>query len=173
MNKGFTLIEMLIYIVTLVLIVGTVTTILLWMVRASNQVHVRNEVVENVERGLGLITNEIREAQSMYTPTMTSPSQLSLETLKNPPAGETSTYVDFFLCGTPLPRRLCVKREGQAPQAITSEKIEIQSLEFTQVQTGTASSIHIAVEASYINPGGRFDFGATQKVQATVSLRAY
>ena len=161
MNKGFTLVEMLIYIVTLVLVVGTITTILLWMVRANNQVHVRSEVVENVERALGLITNEIREAQSLYTPTMTTPSQLSLQTLKNPPAGETSTYVDFFLCGT----RLCVKRESKAPQAITSEKITIESLKFTQVKTGSIPSIQMLVEASYLT--------ASATVQAAASLRAY
>lgn len=160
-SNGFTLVEMLIYIVTLVIVIGTVTTILLWMVRASNQVHAKNEVVANVERALAQMTNEIREAQGMYTPTSATPSQLSLETRKNPPAGETSTYVDFFLCGA----RLCVKRESQAPQAITSEKIEVQSLEFTQVQTGSAPSIQIAMEASYLT--------ASATAQATVSLRAY
>ncbi|HEY4510134.1 MAG TPA: hypothetical protein VJC15_04070 [Candidatus Paceibacterota bacterium] len=163
MNKGFTLVEMLIYIVTLVLVVGTVTTILVWMVRANNQVHIRNEVVENVEHALALMTNEIREAQGVYTPTMTTPSQLSLATAKNPPAGEASTYIDFFLCGT----RLCVKREGSSvpPIAITSEKIEITSLEFTQMQTGSASSIHIEVEASYLT--------ASATMQTTASLRSY
>lgn len=161
MNKGFTLVEMLIYIVTLVLVVGTVTTILIWMVRANNQVHVRNEVVENVEHALAQVAGEIREAKGVYTPTMTTLSQLSLETAKNAPAGETFTYVDFFLCGT----RLCVKRESQAPQAITSEKIEIQSLEFTQVQTGSASSIHMEVEASYLT--------ASATMQTTASLRSY
>ena len=156
------MVEMLIYIVTLVLVVGTVTTILVWMVRANNQVHVKNEVVENVEHALSQMTSEIREAQGVYTPTMTTPSQLSLQTRKNPPAGETSTYVDFFLCGT----RLCVKREGQlVPTAFTSEKIEIQSLEFTHVQTGSASSIYMEVEASYLT--------ASATVQTTASLRAY
>lgn len=154
--------EMLIYIVTLVLVVGTVTTILVWMVRANNQVHVRNEVVENVEHALSVMASEIREAQSVYTPTMTTPSQLSLQTRKNPPAGETSTYVDFFLCGT----RLCVKREGQLlPTALTSEKIEIQTVEFTQVQTGSIPSVQILVEASYLT--------ASATVQTTTSLRAY
>ena len=161
MNKGFTMVEMLIYIVTLVLVVGTAATILLWMVRANNQVHAKNEVVENVEHALAVMTNQIREAQSVYTPTMTTPSQLSLQTRKNPPAGETSTYVDFFLCGT----RLCVKRESQAPQALTSEKIEIQSIAFTQVKTGSIPSIRILVEASYLT--------ASSSVQATASLRAY
>jgi len=109
------------------------------------------------------MASEIREAQGVYTPTMTAPTstQLSLETTKNLPVGETSTYVDFFLCGT----RLCVKRESQTPQAITSEKIDIQTLEFTQVQTGVASSIHIEVEASYLT--------ASATAQTTVSLRAY
>lgn len=161
MNKGFTLVEMLIYIAALVLVLGTVATILVWMVRSNNQVYVRNEVVENVEHALEQMTNEIREARGVYTPTMTTSSQLSLQTPKNPPAGETSTYVDFFLCGT----RLCVKRESQTPQALTSKKIEIQSLEFTQVQTGLASSIHMVVEASYLT--------ASATVQATASLRAY
>jgi type II secretory pathway component PulJ len=161
MNKGFTMVEMLIYIATLVLVVGTVTTILVWMVRANSQVHVRNEVVANVEHALSVMTNEIRETQSIYTPTMTTSSQLSLQTQKNLPAGETSTYVDFFLCGT----RLCIKRESQSPIAITSEKVEIQSLEFTKVQTGSASSMHIVMGASYLT--------ASTTAQATVSLRAY
>lgn len=161
------MVEMVIYIISLVLVVGTVTTILVWMVRASNQVHVRNEVVENVEHALSVMANEIREAQSIYTPAEYpappgSPwAQLSLETRNNLPPDETSTYVDFFLCGT----RLCVKRESQAPQAVTSNKIEIQTLEFTQVQTGSAPSIHIVVEASYLT--------ASATVQTTASLRAY
>ena len=161
MNKGFTLVEMLMYIFTLVLVVGTVTTILVWMLRANSQVHVRNEVVENVGHALALMASEIREAQGVYTPTMSASSQLSLQTRKNPPAGETSTYVDFFLCGT----RICVKREAQAPQAITSEKIKIESLEFTQVKTGPAPSIRIISAASYLT--------ASATVQATASLRVY
>jgi len=159
-SAGFTLVEMLVYLAALVLLVGTVTALLVWLVRASSQVHVQNELVAGVEHALALMTNEIREAKSVYTPATTS-SQLSLQTNNNVPALETSTYVDFFLCGT----RLCIKREFQAAQALTSEKIQIQNLEFTQVQTGSAASVHIAIEASY--------FDASQTSQATVSLRFY
>ena len=160
-SQGFTMVEMIVYMGALVLLIGTVATLLLWMVRANNQVHVRNEAVANVEHALSQMTNEVREAQSVYTPTMTTSSQLSLQTRKNVLASEDFTYIDFFLCGT----RLCVKRESQAPQAITSENIEIQSLEFTQVQTGGTSSIYMVVEASYLT--------ASVKMQTTASLRAY
>jgi len=156
------MVEMIIYIAALVLLVGTVISLLVWVVRASNQVHVRNELVAGIEHALSLMANEIREAESVYTPTSVSgTSQLSLQTSNNVPALETSTYVDFFLCET----RLCIKREFQAPQALTSEKIQIQNLEFTQVQTGSAASVYITVEASYLD--------ASQTVQATVSLRFY
>lgn len=160
MKKGFTLVEMVIYMGALVLLIGTVATLLLWMIRANNQVHIRNELVVNVEQAFALMANEIREAQGVYTPTTTL-SQLSLQTRKSVPASETSTYIDFFRCGT----RLCLKREFQAPIALTSENIEIQSLEFTHVKTGPASSIQMVVEASYLT--------SSVRVQATASLRAY
>lgn len=155
------------YLAALLVLVGAVIALLVWLVRASGQVHVRNEVVAGVEHALSLIASEIREAQGLYTPyEYASPpaspwSQLSLETRKNAPTGETSTYVDFFLCGT----RICVKREFAAPEALTPETIEIQSLQFTQVKTNAISSVHIVVEAQY---GDAF-----HRAQTTVSLRAY
>ena len=110
------------------------------------------------------MSNEIREAQSVYAPTSvfeSSPGQLSLKTRNSVPADESSTYIDFFLCGT----RLCVKRESQLPLAITTEKIEIQNLEFAPVQTGSARSIQITLGAAYR--------AAVQEMQTTVSLRMH
>ena len=154
------MVEMVMYAAALVLVVGTVVALLVWVVRANSQVHVRNELVAGMDHGLALLGNEIREAQSVYTPT-TALSQLSLETRNKAPSGETSTYIDFFLCGT----RLCVKREFQAPQALTPESIAMQSLEFTLVKTGPAPSVHIVAEAEYA--------GALHRAQTTVSLRNY
>ena len=169
-SRGFTIIELVIYSAALMILVGTVAALLFWMVRANNQVYVRNEVVASMEHALSQMSSEIREAQSVYIPTtVASPPQISLQTRNNIPADETSTYIDFFLCGT----RLCVKRESQNPRALTSEKVEIQSLTFTQVQTGSAPSIHIVIEAAYVNPGNRLDYAASQRLQTTVSLRSY
>jgi type II secretory pathway pseudopilin PulG len=159
-GAGFTMVEMVIYIGALALLVGTVTALLVWLVRASSEVHVRNELATGVEHAFALMVNEIKEAKSVYTPTTTS-SQLSLATSNNVPDKETSTYIDFFLCGT----RLCMKREFQTPQALTSEKIIIQNLEFIPVQTGSAASAHIIIEASYLD--------ASQTLQTTASLRSY
>ncbi len=167
-SRGFTIVEMVVYIGALVLVLAVVVSLLLWVIRANSRVYVTNEVVANVEHALSRMTNEIREAQSVYDPTTTT-SQLSLQTRKNVPVGQIFTYVDFFLCDT----RLCVKRESQTPQAITSDKIEVQSIEFTQVKTGVIPSIRIVVNASYLNPTNRSEFNASQQIQATASLRAY
>src|SRR3989344_7637773 len=141
-STGFTLVEMLLYVICLVLVIGAVSAILVWTVRASSEVQTRNELTAGLEHALSLMSNEIREAQSIYTPT-TSSAQLSLHTLNNVPVGETSTYIDFFLCGT----RLCLKREFQVPQPLTADRLEIQSIAFTHVKTGGASSMHIMLTA--------------------------
>ena len=159
-DAGFTLIEMVIYVASLLLVIGAVSSILVWMARTSSEVQVRNELVAGLEHALSLMGNEIREAQSIYTPT-TSSTQLSLDTRNNVPVGEVSTYVDFFLCGT----RLCIKREFQAPQSLTADRLEIQSVAFTHVQTGGASSVHVVVTAARGN--------ATQEARTTFSLRSY
>ena len=165
---GFTLVEMLVYMVLLVLVVSSVIALLFWVVRANNQTQARKEVVESVEHALLVMTNEIRESQSVYTPTTTA-AQLSVETFKNPPSGETSAYVDFFLCGV----RICEKRESQAPLAITSERIEVQGLEFILVQTGEVPSVRVEVNARYANPANRPELEAVFEVGKTISLRAY
>jgi len=104
----------------------------------------------------------------LYIPTTTT-SQVSIETRRNPPVGENSTYVDFFLCGTSL----CLRREAQNPIALTSENVLIQNLTFEHVETGTVPSIQVVFDAVYDNPGNRSELNASIQIETTVSLRTY
>jgi len=168
-GKGFTLIELLIYVSVLVLIILAAGSLFLSASRSSRKAKAARETIDNTRRAIEVMTHEIREAKSIYTPTSvlsSSDGQLSLETTKYCPGGEITTYIDFYLCE----QRLCLKKESQNPVALTSDRVEIENLEFYQVAT---SSIQISLKVNYkslsTRPEDQFSINAT----STVSLRTY
>jgi len=169
MKKAFTLIEILTYVAVLALIILTVSSFFLWTTRSNTKAKVMRETLDNSRRAMEMMNYEIREARSIYTPTTTS-TQISLETSKNLPTGELTTYLDFFLCGA----QLCLKREGQNPIAITLDSVEVKKLEFTQIATtSTSPSLQINLQIDYKNPNQRPEYQASVNTTSTVSLRFY
>ncbi|HEA84636.1 MAG TPA: hypothetical protein ENI04_01485 [Candidatus Wildermuthbacteria bacterium] len=167
-NRGFTLIELLVYAALLVLIVAAVTTLLFGVLKSHAKARAVRDVIHNTILATDAVSLEIKEAVDVYDSTTTS-SQLSLETTKNLPAGETSTYVDFFICES----RLCIKRESQSPVALTSDSVEIRSLVFQKVVTGTIPSIVMSLRIGSVNPENRPDLEAEIETTSVISFRAY
>lgn len=166
---GFTLIELLIYVSVLVLIVLAAGSIFLSASKSSRKAKAARETIDNTRRAIEVMTHEIREAKSIYTPTSvlsSSNGQLSLETTKYCPEGEISTYIDFYLCE----QRLCLKKESQNPIAITSDRVKIENLEFYQIAT---SSIQISLKVNYKSLSTRPEDQFSINTTSTVSLRVY
>jgi len=168
-SQGFTLIELLVYVVVLSVVVIIIMNIFLWVVRSNTKTRVIRETTDNVRIALDTMGLEIRQASSLYTPTMTASSQLSLVTTGNLPVDETSTYVDFFLCGT----RLCIKRESQNPSAVTSDNVEVVNLDFSEVTTASTQSVYIAIQVDYKNPNNKEELEASFTATSTTSMRSY
>jgi len=165
MKKSFTLIEVLIYIAVLAIIVSVASSFFLWVIRANTKTKAMREVLDNTRRAMEIMTYEIKEAKSIYTPTSTfgsHPGQLSLETKKYLPTGETKTYIDFYLCGA----QLCLKKESQNPVTLTSERVEVSNLVFSQIVTSGIPSIQINLQIDYKNQ-------ASITLTSTASLRSY
>lgn len=120
-----------------------------------------------------IMTHEIKEAKGIYSPTSifsNANGQLSLETTNYLPAGENTSYIDFYLCQ----ERLCLKKEGQDPIAITSDKVEFESLTFLQVATtSTAPSIQINIKANYKSPSPKPEYQFSTNTTSSASLRIY
>ncbi len=167
-SRGFTLTEALVYMSILILLISSIGAFFLWAVRLHTKTLALGAVTANIQRALGVLTSEIRWAQSIYEPT-TSLIQLSLETSNQTPAGESSTYVDFFVCE----QRLCLKREGQNPIALTSQQVEVTDFQVEEVGTDTASSVEITLEIQYQNPNNRPELDASRSITTTVSSRSY
>ncbi len=137
MKKGFTIIEIVLYVALLAIVVGAVSALLVFTLRSQAKLQSQRDITFQASRLIDIMTREIVQAESIYSPTSifnVSPGQLSLETKNQVPQGETSTYVDFYQCGT----QVCIKREGQNSQALTSNSVQVTMLEFQVVNPAPA-----------------------------------
>ena len=168
MKKAFTLVEILVYIGIFFLVITIIISFVFWLVHSNTKLKVMRETLDNANRVMKIITYEVKEAKSIYTPT-TSSDQLSLETTNYLPEGEETAYIDFYLCDSAL----CFKKESQDPVVLTSDSVEITKLIFTRIVSGQADSIQIDLTVNYKNPANRPEYRASVDLTSTVSLRAY
>ncbi|MDP2641515.1 MAG: type II secretion system protein [Candidatus Yanofskybacteria bacterium] len=169
MQKGFTILEFLVYATILVLVLFAIGSFLLWTVRVHMKAEAMRETRISSERVLERMGREIREAKSIYTPTSVyaeHPGQLSLETSKYALAGDQTSYIDFFLCES----RLCLKKEGEIPIALSPAALEITRLVFSQIDSG---SVRIELEARRETASERPEFQASVSITTTVSVRSH
>lgn len=139
-NSGNTLFETVIYIGIFSMIFLTISTFFIWTKISNSKLQSINQVTKNIDSALSTMVYEIREAQEIYYPTSSS-TQLSLKTYHYLPDNEENSFVDIYLCDTSV----CIKREGEAAKKLTSDKVEVLDLQFTQVATSTAPSVYINI----------------------------
>ncbi len=171
-RSGFSLIEMLVYVAVLAIIIVTLSELFFWIVRNQNKIKAIHEATSDASLVIESIAREIKSGQSVYLPTSVFDSdagQLSLKTVAAAPSGEVETYLDFYLCQA----RLCLKKEGQLPIALSSDSTEIKKLRFSRIVTGEKESIHIIVQADFKNPGNIAEKRASVILDAIASIRDY
>ena len=169
-QTGFTLIEVLVYIVVLIIVVTAISSFLFWAVRINTKAKVVRETIDNARRAMEIIAYEIKESESIYEPTTvfdTNPGQLSLITKKYLPTGETETYLDFFITND----RLSLKKEALNPFYLTSDKVKVENLVFRKAMTGQIPSVQIELTVSYKNPDNKPEYQAEVILNSVASLR--
>lgn len=167
MKQGFTIIEFIVYIAVLAIIGGAVFTLFLWTLSVHTKARVLQETALSAQFAMEIVMREAREAESLYLPT-SSATQISFQTKTFMPLGETTGFIDFFLCQD----RLCMKKEEQNPVAVTSNTIEVTSLVFTAISTDTDfPSLQMIMEVRHRNPNNRPELEAILNLTSTASLR--
>lgn len=150
-ENGFTLIEVLVYAALLAIVSLVILLFVNQLLGVNESTRRTRESLDNARRALETITQEIRHADSLYTPTSvfgTNPGQLSLVTTRDLPADEDLTYVDFYLDNN----NLYLKREGQTDQLVTSEKVKVTNLTFTNNNVGGEDAIRTAITVEHRDP---------------------
>ncbi len=177
MASGFSLLEMLIYVALVATIISSVVFFGIWLIQASAKSRVSSEVLGNARSAMETMVYEIRKSQSVYTPTSifldltsaSTPGQLSLEQTVAAGSDETTTFIDFFICG----QALCLKREKASPIALTDDSVKVTSLLFSQrLNSINSPSIQIKLRVESLS-SARPEYTDSIDLQTTANLRSY
>lgn len=166
-NRGFTAIELLVYVALLVIISVFLIQSLLTLVFVYRRLQGERDVVANMRVAMETISREIQAARSIYTPATVfdaNTHQLSLETPLNPLTNETHSFVDFYLDN----ERLYVKREGASAIPLTSESARVTQFNAARVLAGSRESVQVMLEVRSRAVGA---LETSSLVQASYSLR--
>lgn len=168
-NKtGYSLVETTVTVGIFSMLIVAFISFFTWTVTTYNKLQAMDRVIKNLNIALSTMVYEVREAQSIYYPTSSS-TQISLKTRHNPPDNEEFAFVDIYLCGASI----CIKRDGQAVEQLTSSLVEVTDLQFTQVSTSTAPSVYINMSlrnAGYVS--GRSDTYYQLNFHSAATLRS-
>lgn len=137
-------------------------------VYSNNKLKNRNQVIAEVDQGaleiMEIITQSVRNADSVNSPSEeSSASSLSIDT-----ENSSDNPTVFEISGT----NLTIKEGSGSTVNLNSSKIEISNLTFKNMgNVGGKASIAIQFEASYSNAGGREEFNYSKFFYDTASLR--
>lgn len=169
---GFTLIEMLVYIALVAIIVSVIVAFAFWMIQISAKAKVNSEVLSNARRALETMAYEIKKSKSVYAPTSVfdrNPGQLGLKQTAAAGTDETTTVIDFFLCG----QSLCLKREKAGPIALTGSSVRVTNLSFSRrLNSAAAESIRIVLKVESL-ASSRPEYASSIELMGTANLRSY
>jgi type II secretory pathway pseudopilin PulG len=166
-NKGFTLIETIVYVGLLVMVMTLVSGYFIWILRADARIEAMSRNQDEMERVMHFLEQEIRASKGIYEPTSSS-GQLSLYTSKYPDSNEDHVYTDFYLCGT----RLCYNINGNS-FPVTSDNVNITELAFTTITDGKLPSVRTHIKMEYAPTAGKPGYEAFLSATSTVSSRGY
>ena len=155
-KKGFTIVELIVYIAVFVILITTVTLFAMAFIKATTKSRIKKEVVSGAYSAIEAMVYEIKRANSVYAPTSvfdSHPGQLSLETSQELPEGEQVTYIDFYLDSD----RLYLKRESQDPQLLISKNLKVTNLEFEHLASAL-ESVRIDLTMEYNTPVSEYQY---------------
>ena len=161
-NKGFTLIEIIIYIGIISGVLVAFISYSLAISSVNNKNHAMATVQSDERIALETIIQKIRSASAVNYPTNgSSQNQLSLVT-------GTGISTSFSLNGG----RLQMSETGQADILLTSNRTTISSLSFTNLaQAGERGNIMIQMTVDYNVPSQNVDYKYGNQVETAASLR--
>lgn len=167
-NKGFSLLELLVYIAITATVTLAIAGIFVYFNKGRGLVEARTQVNSNLNFALEKISQDIRNASSITLPVTanTSTSQLSVVV-----SGSTITYC----VESGQIRRETGASCGETSSTITSNSVAIDTLSFNRIEntntilSKTAVGIEINISAGYNSDSPDWQYSGSKKT--TVSLR--
>ncbi|MFH0923332.1 MAG: type II secretion system protein [Candidatus Falkowbacteria bacterium] len=146
-KKGYTLVEMLLYVALLGIITVVIVGVFFTISRTNSRIVSLIEINSNAYSAMERMAYETSNANNVYLPTSNftnnydeaKAKQFSLATRQAVSANENIAYVDFYLENNTI----FMKQDGANPVALTSSNVSVQSLDFYYYKNGERESVKI------------------------------
>lgn len=168
-EKGFTLIEMIVYVALIGVIFIVLFDIIFFIMRANGKIIALTRISSNAHSAMKRMTYEIVNSQYIYLPTSnfsSSDAQLSLATKTGASSNEEIVFIDFYVENGAL----FLKKEGLGPIAITSSDALVSNMEFLYYKNDSRESVTIDMT---VNSKSSAMSGSTIHLINTVTLRSF
>ncbi len=170
--KGFTLIELVVYVALLGIVVAGTMQFTLGIVETSAKASAKEEVEANSARILQTFDFLARQAESVYDPTsdfVGNPGQLSLVSSASLLPDEQQTFIDLYADDG----RFCIKRERDGVSCLTTSRTELTSLAFTKIRQSATSTESVQMRFTLRGRNPKADYQFSERIQTTARLRSY
>jgi prepilin-type N-terminal cleavage/methylation domain-containing protein len=162
-NRGFTLIELLLYIAIISLVLVSVTGFFWNVVSGNIKENSYQEVQQNGRFVMTKITQEIKKAIGINSPTLgSSANSLSLimsDSNLNPTV--------FDVSGG----KLRITQGASVPIELTTDQVVVSNLQFTNLSyLNTPGTLRVEMALENLNPSGKNEYRASIDLKTSVSL---
>ncbi|OGZ33341.1 MAG: hypothetical protein A3I88_00660 [Candidatus Portnoybacteria bacterium RIFCSPLOWO2_12_FULL_39_9] len=163
-SRGFTFIEIIIYVAVLAVFSILVVDIILVLTESFGRFKTANRINSSAEVALERMVREIRLADDIDVSGSilnVSPGRLILKTID--PLTETTVQKEIFLAAAAL----TLQGDLSSPQSLTGSKVEATSLIFRLIETPLSKAIKIELELQ----SGEGNLQKSEKFYNTAILR--
>ncbi len=163
--KGFTLVEMILYVSICSILLVSISTFLSFLLEARIRSQAITEVNQQGFQVLHVMTQTVRNGRSIQTPTIgNTSSSLSIttgNTLLNPTVFDSSSTT------------LRITEGSNIPFPLINSRVKISALTFQNVSSTSSIEkiIRISFTLEYYNKGGRGEYSYSKSFNGSATLR--
>lgn len=164
-TKGFTLIEMILYVALCSIILLSLSTFLSFLLEQRVRSQAITEVNQQGFQVLSLITQTVRNGRSIQTPSIgTSSTTLSV------------VVTNAFLSPTVFSvssSTFMIREGGRTPVALTNSRVKVSGLTFQNISSASSSEkiVRISFTMDYNNVSGKNEYSFTKTFNGSATLR--
>jgi len=165
-NRGFTLIELILYIALVSIFISAAITFAWDIIYGRAKSQVQLEVLQNLKLVSQKINYEIRSASAINSVTATSLSLASLDAAHNP------TVIDLNAGAVRIGYGADANCPSSSPCSVTSNLVNVSSLTFSDLSTSVVDNIAYSLTIEANNLGGRQEWQFTKSYRSAVTRRS-
>lgn len=163
--KGFTLVEMILYVSICSILLLSLSSLLTFLLSSRIKNQSISEVNQQGAQIMELITQTIRNARSIDTPSVGATSSSLSITVQDPLLSPTLYYLNNGI--------IRIKEGGGVEVLLTNSHVTASSLLFSNISSTSSSDriVQVSFMINYNNPNGRNEYSFSKVFSGSATMR--